>query len=268
MRLKIGILMNDAKRKIRIILRAMTRRRMLRCLICSAFAVAVLEVISEISGNWLAASAKSGLLVFSLYQALLVSLILSIPIVVAIHQLGDLFEPGCTLPELCRVDRQFSLALEATKKELQNGAGSEARISNVAQSTLEDENLYRAIRKLRMHDARQLFVAYVAVNLGLAVAIRIACSYFGDDAAFSGLRASEGLLKYAYFSTVTLLTVGYGDIVPKNNYGYFCVCIIGSISILLLMLQIGFVVSHWFYLLAQAKADISNFLPKQRPTFP
>ncbi len=83
----------------------------------------------------------------------------------------------------------------------------------------------------------ELFLYYLAVNLVFSAA------YF----AFGALKNAASFIDYVYFSFVTSLSIGYGDVVPLNTAGKLLVIIQSSITAVYFALMVSVLSVKMFY---------------------
>ncbi len=182
---------------------------------------------------------------FFLYQALILVILAFVFFNFAKICFGPLQKPGQVLNFFSNVDPGLRRALEIAKEPDTN---------------LEPvyEKIYNAICWLRQESIIHLLVIFAAIILLLSMLTMTSSSYFGDDVAFKGLSANAGLFKHLYFVSVTIVTLGYGDICAANWYGYSLIFIVCIVTIFLLIFGIGFAISHWYYIVSRVESDLRN----------
>jgi hypothetical protein len=81
-----------------------------------------------------------------------------------------------------------------------------------------------------------------------------------DSTAFANIAWGDGYLKILYYTSVTLSTLGYGDVHPITWQGYMFVLYSGIITIGMIMLGAAITANAWFVLQQKLEEDVNRRL--------
>jgi Ion channel len=107
-----------------------------------------------------------------------------------------------------------------------------------------------------------LFLALALLSALLALNCMTATGYFGAQGKFpfDGLDNNASFVHYFYFVAGTMATLGNGEIKPTGTYGYILVVITIYIGFFFFSVGIGFVVGHWFSLVARCDKELEQLI--------
>ena len=92
--------------------------------------------------------------------------------------------------------------------------------------------------------------------------------YYRDPASFNGIDISNGTITYidfVYFSSITLTSIGYGDITPNMYYTKLATALIGIVGQFYSVVLVGILISKFSSRTEAAEREQSREEPPRRP---
>lgn len=181
-----------------------------------------------------------------------VSALVWLAIFSAIHALFKSYHwfwaPIQLLDELCRVSDGVSAWLVnhdsgGSKHLCESCRAADAGIHRRAARQDAWTTLIRPVNSVRTFQLLEFGLLLLSVALLLSVQARAMTSYCGG--AFSGLAVGSSPLRHLYFTLVTFVTLGYGDIYPlcNNDLAHAFVMATSALSLLFLAFGVSLMVS-------------------------